>query len=124
MEPRESIHLSPEIEAALRAEAAARGVAGDSLVSDAIEAFLRASRPGQATRRVPIRDRHVEMAWAAAPDPRYIGTWVVLEGNQVIASGSDAKRLYDDVRNRGIDSPFLIFVSSEEGQLDQGGWID
>jgi hypothetical protein len=39
---------------------------------------------------------------------------VVLEGPQVVASGSNPKQLYEDVRERGLSSPFLIFVSPDE----------
>ena len=121
-----SIQLAPEIEAGLRAEAAARGMDVDALIATAVKAYLREALapPVPTSRQVPSRDRSAEMAWAASPDSRFFGTWVVLEGNQVVASGSNPTRLYEDVRAKGVSSPLLIFVSSDEHEPFAGGWID
>ncbi len=121
-----TIQLAPDVEAGLRAEAAARGIEVDLLVGTAVRAYLREAPapPVPAARQVTFRDRSAEMAWAASPDPQFVGEWVVLEGEQVVASGSDPKRLYEDVRAQGISSPFLIFVSSDDHQPFAGGWID
>jgi len=54
-----SIQLAPDIEAGLRAEAAARGMDVDALIATAVEAYLREtpSPPVPATRRAPARAR-------------------------------------------------------------------
>ncbi len=64
------------------------------------------------------------MKWASDPDAQFIGKWVVLQGGQVLASGSDPKQLYEDVRKKGRSSPFLIFVSPDQQEPFAGGWID
>ena len=120
-----SIQLAPEIEAGLRAEAAARGMDVNALVATAVKAYLRqATAPTVPISRVPSRGRSAEMAWAASPDARFYGKWVVLEGNDVVATGLDPKRLYEDVRAKGMSSPFMIFVSPDEHEPFTGGWID
>lgn len=58
------------------------------------------------------------MAWASSPNTQFLGKW---EGGQVVASGSNPKQLYEDVRARGIFSPFLILVSPDEQDLFAGG---
>jgi hypothetical protein len=116
-----SIQLAPEVEAIVRAQAAARGVKPESLIAEAVEAFTHA--PSMPRLR-SSRTRSAEMAWAADPDPQYFGKWVVLEGSRVIGSDSDPKRLYEDVRSRGCGSPFLIFVSPRANEPFLGGWID
>jgi hypothetical protein len=120
-----SIQLAPEIEAGLRAEAAARGIDVDTLVATAVKAYLRdpPASPVSPTRRVPSRDRSAEMAWAANPDPQFFGKWVALEGCQVVASGADPKQLYEGVLAKGFSSPFLIFVSPDERKPFVGGWV-
>jgi hypothetical protein len=40
---------------------------------------------------------------------------VVLEGSEVIASGSNVKQLHGDVRAKGLSSPFPIFVTPVDG---------
>jgi hypothetical protein len=112
-----SIQLAPDIEAGLRAEAVARGMDVDALIAAAVKAYLREAP-------APFRDRSAEMAWAARPDAQFFGKWVVLEGGQVVASGSNPQRLYEDARAKGVSSPFLIFVSSGEREPFVGGWID
>ena len=126
-----SIQLAPDVEIGLRAEAAARGMEVDVLIGKAVRAYLLESPPREApaapvptSRQVTFRDRSAEMAWAASPDLQFVGKWVVLEGGDVVASDSDPKRLYQDVRAEGISSPFLIFVSSDNNERFAGGWID
>ena len=121
-----SIQLAPDIEVRLRAEAAARGMDVDALIAKAVKAYLRetSSPSTPTTRRVPTRARSAEMAWASSPDAQFFGKWVVLEGGQVVASGSNPKQLYEDVRARGISSPFLIFVSPDAQEPFACGWID
>jgi hypothetical protein len=116
-----SIQLAPDIEAGLRAAAAARGMDVDALIATAVKAYLRAA---PTPRKVPSRARSAEMAWASRPDAQFFGKWVVLEGGQVVASGANPKQLYEDVRARGISSPFLIFVSPDEQEPFAGGWVD
>jgi hypothetical protein len=98
----------------------------DALIAKAVKAYLRetSSPSTPTTRRVPTRARSAEMAWASSPDAQFFGKWVVLEGGQVVASGSNPKQLYEDVRARGISSPFLIFVSPDEQEPFAGGWVD
>jgi len=66
----------------------------------------------------PLADR------GFASGPEYFGKWVVLEGNQVVASGSNPKQLYEDVRANGFSSPFPIFVSPDDHEPFAGGWTD
>lgn len=116
-----NIQLAPEIEAGLRAEAAARGVDVEALVASAVKAYLR--EPGAAIPAA-LRVRTAEMAWAAHPDERFAGRWVVLQGSRVVDCGSDPKQLYNAARAKGDASPFLIFVSPGEHEPFAGGWID
>jgi hypothetical protein len=119
-----SIQLAPDIEAGLRTAAAARGIDVDTLIVTAVRSYLRETSALPASRQAPSRDRSAEMAWAANPDAQFFGKWVVLEGSQVIASGSNPKELYEEVRAKGFSSPFLIFVSPDEHEPFAGGWID
>lgn len=118
-----SIQLAPEFEAGLRAEADALGVSVDVLIANAVNAYLREGTP-YAARQAPSRDRAAEMTWASHPDAQFSGKWVVLQGDHVVASGSDPKQLYEEVRAKGDSSPFLIFVSPDEHEPFAGGWID
>ncbi len=78
----------------------------------------------ETVRLAAWRDRSAEMKWAVTPDAQFIGKWVVLQGDRVVACGSDPKQLYEEGRAAGDPSPFLIFVSPDEQQPFAGGWID
>ena len=67
-----SIQLAPEIEAGLRAEAAALGISVDALIAGAVKAYLH-DGPSPVPRRVPSGDRAAEMKWASHPDAQFIG---------------------------------------------------
>ena len=118
------IHLTPEVEAGLGAEAAARGVTVDALVAEILGDYLRKKGSPMSVRRAPCRERRAEMAWAVEPDPRYFGRWVVLEGSDVIAAGPDPREIYQEVRAKGITSPFLIYIPPEDQEPFTGGWLD
>jgi hypothetical protein len=91
-----SIQLAPDIEARLRTAAAARGMNVDTLIVAAVRSYLREAPAPPVSGQAPSRDRSAEMAWAASPDAQFFGKWVVLEGSQVVASGSNPKQLYED----------------------------
>jgi hypothetical protein len=118
-----SIQLAPDIEAGLRTAAAARGMAVDTPIVTTVRSYLREAPALPTSRQAPCRDRSAEMAWAASPDAQCLGKWVVMEGSEVVASGSNLKQLYEDVRAKGFSSPFLIFVSPDEDEPFAGGWI-
>jgi hypothetical protein len=120
-----SIHLAPDIEAGLLAEAAARGVSVDVLIRKALQAYRRQphSDPPEV-RVVPYKDRRAEMDWVSHPDLQYVGQWVVLEGSKVVASDPDGKALYQAVRDRGIESPFMFYVAPPNPTPFVGGWIE
>ena len=118
-----NIPLTPEIEANLTAEAAARGISIEGLLSEALSAYLRKPQPAEI-RRVAFQDRRAEMRWVSNPEPQYVGKWVVLDGERVIASSSEPVSLYEEVRSKGISSPFLIYVPPEDDRSLLPGWLD
>lgn len=117
-----TIELTPEVEAGLRARASEIGVSPEALAEEAVKNYVRKTPP--RVRTVPYKDRTAEMRWAAHPDPRYNGQWVVLEGDQVVASGADPKKIYREVREQGNLSPFMTYVSPERQEPFAGGWLD
>jgi len=77
----------------------------------------------QLITRVPARDRSLEMKWLAEnrANPAYANQWVVIEGDSVVASGTDAVNVYDTARGKGIEVPFVIHIVPED-PLPFGGW--
>lgn len=120
-----SIELSADLETTLRREAAARGIPVDELLHEALSVYRRQKNGGPSgVRRVPRTDRSAEMSWIAQPDPRFVGNWVVLDGDRVLASGPTAKAVYDQAKLKGIEAPFIAYVSPHRDQPFAGGWLD
>ncbi len=67
--------------------------------------------PGTPSRLLCFRER--ENAWRRTHSDAmsaYAGQWVVLEGEQIIAHGSDPAPLVARARERGIRSPYVFYV--------------
>lgn len=60
------------------------------------------------------------LEWVRVHREEYDGQWVVLEGDELIAHGSDGKQVYEEARAKGIETPFLKRVKAKE--LPFGGW--
>ena len=117
-----SLQVSPEIEAKIREEAAARGVSVDAVLDEAAR-LLEKRRNAPVSRRVenyvyPAR----EMAWIAKPDMQYVNQWVALDGDRVVSHGPDAKTVVAEARATGTTSPFLHFVAEPHPDSLFVGW--
>ncbi len=67
--------------------------------------------PGAPAHRLCFRER--ENAWRRTHGDAmraYAGQWVVLEGEQILAHGSDPAPLVARARERGIRSPYVFYV--------------
>lgn len=60
------------------------------------------------------------LKWVDENREEYDGQFVVLEGDELIAHGKNAKELYKIARSKGIESPFIKRVKAEI--LPFGGW--
>ena len=60
------------------------------------------------------------LRWIDEHREEYDGQFVLLEGDELIAYGTDAKALYVEARNRGINAPLVHRVKAKI--LPFGGW--
>ncbi len=57
-----------------------------------------------------FNDRAQEYEWLRQHRSEYIGQWVALEGDQLIAYGNSAKEVFDKVDALGIELPLVLLV--------------
>ena len=72
---------------------------------------LRSRLPAEDRQRHHPRDR--EMAWRQAHQRElreFVGQWVIVEGDELIGNGCDARALVAAARDRGIRVPYIFFV--------------
>src|SRR5262249_1899715 len=59
---------------------------------------------------VVSKDRASENRWLAEHQREYIGQWVALEGERLIAHGEDAAEVFAEADASGIERPMVIYV--------------
>ena len=69
----------------------------------------------------PYRTREDERAWLEAHGDEFVDQWVVLEADQLVAHGTDARIVYNEARAKGIGTPYLVHVNPKAGPY-VGGW--
>ncbi len=67
------------------------------------------------------RTNEQERAWIDAHREEYLDHWVALDGDRLVAHGTDAKKVYDQAREQGITAPYLERVSPRQ-EAFIGGW--
>jgi SAM-dependent MidA family methyltransferase len=60
------------------------------------------------------------LQWIEENKEEYDGQFVVLDGNELIAVGTDSKTVYAEARAKGYTSPFLKRIKAKT--LPFGGW--
>lgn len=63
------------------------------------------------------------LRWLDENREEYLGQWVALDGDSLIASGSTAKEVYYKARAEGIQIPFVELVTGRESGPFTGGWL-
>lgn len=63
------------------------------------------------------------LAWIGDNCERFLGQWVALDGDRLIASGSTAKEVYAKAKAEGVKTPFVELVTVEEPGPHTGGWL-
>jgi len=74
------------------------------------------------SRRIVVKDRRREMQWIREHRNELAGQWVALEGDRVVASGTDARRVYELALRAGSSPPFLVHLDPAELLPTVGGW--
>ncbi|HVF26666.1 MAG TPA: DUF5678 domain-containing protein [Pyrinomonadaceae bacterium] len=67
------------------------------------------------------RTHERERAWIEANRDEYLGQWVALDGDKLLAHGHDAREVADAARAAGMTVPFVVRVESKM-EAYWGGW--
>jgi hypothetical protein len=89
---------------------------------DKLERLMKNGR-SNGVRATSYRSERFEkaMRWVQENRDRYVGQFVLLEGDELIGHGTDPKELYKLADQRGIKTPFVKrIIASEEPFF--GGW--
>jgi hypothetical protein len=76
--------------------------------------FADGLQHGPLIRIVPSRDRRREMDWIKENRARYEDQWVVLDGENLIATDTDGHSAFAAAKAAGIEVPFLVHLLPED----------
>ncbi|HEX9928013.1 MAG TPA: DUF5678 domain-containing protein [Pyrinomonadaceae bacterium] len=68
------------------------------------------------------RKFQLALKWLGENREKYLGQWVCLDGDQLIAHGTDAVKLYQEAREKGVTIPFVEHIVEEKEAY--GGGIE
>lgn len=73
-------------------------------------------------RRKTRVDLSKEHKWLEENQDKYIGKWVVLDGDKFVGAGDDPKPFVEEARANGVKVPFVQFIEDDSIPFT-GGWL-
>ena len=68
------------------------------------------------------RTNEQERAWIEAHRDEYLDKWVAVEGDALVAHGTNPRQVYLAARDAGIEVPYIVHVQKREEPFT-GGWL-
>jgi hypothetical protein len=90
-------------------------------LSPAEKLKLRQALDRELEQAVATQSRAVESTWIDRHRELYLGQWVALEGDTLVAHGPNAREVYLAARHAGIDGPYIVHITPEADPYI-GGW--
>ena len=90
-------------------------------LSPAEKRELRRALDRELVQAAPAQSRATESAWVDRHRGEYLGQWVAIEGDTLIAHSTNAREVYLATREAGIDVPFIVHVTPKVDAY-VGGW--
>lgn len=63
------------------------------------------------------------LRWLQENREKYLGQWVALDGDRLVATGASAKEVYSKAKAEGVEIPFVELVTELESGPFTGGWL-
>ncbi len=76
----------------------------------------------KATLKAEQSKFQAAMSWIDENRQKYLGEWVCLDGDHLIAHGTDAVKLYREAKEKGVEIPFVEHIVGENKAY--GGGIE
>jgi hypothetical protein len=83
---------------------------------------LRQALDRDLEQSAPVQSRATESAWVDQHRDEYLGQWVAVEGDKLIADGTNPRQVYLSARGAGVSVPFVVPVHKREDAF-MGGWL-
>jgi hypothetical protein len=90
-------------------------------LSPAEKLKLRQALDHELAQAAPAQSRAIESTWVERNRDEYLGQWVALEGDALIAHGANAREVYLAARRAGIGGPYIVHIIPDANPYI-GGW--
>lgn len=84
---------------------------------------VEAESGGAPQERLTSSRSIASMTWISEHRAEFVGRWVSLDGDRLVASGETAKAVFDAAREAGVETPFLDQVEPENEVAFWAGWL-
>ena len=85
---------------------------------------LREALARESVQSAPDYNTHErERAWIEQYRDEYLDEWVALDGDHLLAHGSNAREVYLAARAAGVRAPFVEHVKPKPEGAFWGGWV-
>ncbi len=84
--------------------------------------FSKPSPPEGKDKSEAVPTLKLERQWLAENRGKYLGQWVALAGDRLVASGLDGKEVYDKARALGVTVPFMAHPRPGDDLPFVAGW--
>lgn len=91
-------------------------------VDEIISETRKAKRSKDERLQKELEDYAKAKKWIEENREKYLNQWVCLEGDRLIAHGTDGREVYRKARAAGIEIPFIKRII-EEPEAFVGGWL-
>lgn len=91
-------------------------------LSPAEKLKLRQELDRELVQAGAVQARAAESDWVDRHRDEYLGQWVAIEGERLIAHGTNPRKVYLTARAAGITTPFIVRVHQREEPF-MGGWL-
>ena len=91
-------------------------------LDEVIHEERQAKRGKDERLRKELEDYSKAKKWIAEHREEYLNQWVCLEGDRLIAHGTDGREVFRQAKDAGIEIPFIKRII-EEPQAFVGGWL-
>lgn len=78
--------------------------------------------PNPTTNVSTAEMRSVEMNWLAKHEAEYAGRWLALDGDRLLACGTDLKQVMIEAHAVGVADPFFAYAEDPR-HAQWGGWL-
>lgn len=89
---------------------------------EAIDEEEKAKRRTSEESNQQIKRYKKTRKWLDENSKKYIGEWICLDGDKLIAHDRDGRKVYQKAKEAGVKVPFVHYIA-EEPEAYWGGWL-